>query len=85
MIGRSLKPSASSCARSAPTRPSIMSLGATTSAPARACETAVLGEQLERGVVVDAAVVAHHAAVAVAGVLAEADVGDHDAARGAPP
>src|SRR5690242_7918681 len=41
MIGVSLWPSASSCARSAPTRPSIMSLGATASAPAAACEIAV--------------------------------------------
>ena len=32
----SWKPSASRAARSAPTRPSIMSLGLTTSAPARA-------------------------------------------------
>ena len=35
------------------TRPSIMSLGATTSAPARACTSAICGEHLERGVVVD--------------------------------
>ncbi len=38
----SLRFSASSWARSAPTRPSIMSLGATASAPERACEMAVL-------------------------------------------
>ena len=41
MIGVSLRPWSSSAARSAPTRPSIMSLGATASAPASACETAV--------------------------------------------
>ena len=41
MIGVSLKPSSSSAARIAPTRPSIMSLGAITSAPERACDTAV--------------------------------------------
>jgi hypothetical protein len=37
-----------------------------------------LGEQLERDVVVDRAVGADDAAVAVRGVGAEADVGDHD-------
>ncbi len=37
-----------------------------------------LGQQLERQVVVHLAVVAHHAAVAVRGVLAQAHVGDHD-------
>src|SRR5947207_8720490 len=42
MIGSSLWPSASSWERRAPTRPSIMSLGATTSAPAFAWEMAVL-------------------------------------------
>ena len=41
MIGVSLRPCSSSAARSAPTRPSIMSLGASASAPAAACETAV--------------------------------------------
>ena len=35
-------------------------------------------EQLERGVVVDGAVVAQDAAVAVVGVLAQAHVGDHE-------
>ena len=55
-----------------------MSLGATASAPAAACEMAVLREQLERHVVVDRAVVAQHAAVPVRRVLAEAHVGDHD-------
>ncbi len=41
MIGVSSKPSSSSAARISPTRPSIMSLGAIRSAPARAWETAV--------------------------------------------
>ena len=41
MIGVSARPCSSSAARIAPTRPSIMSLGATTSAPAAAWETAV--------------------------------------------
>ena len=38
-------------------------------------------EQLERGVVVDVAVLAQHAAVAVGGVLAQAQVGDRRAGR----
>ncbi len=41
MIGVSMKPRASSAERMARTRPSIMSLGATMSAPAAAWETAV--------------------------------------------
>ena len=41
MIGVSARPCSSSAARSAPTRPSIMSLGATASAPASAWATAV--------------------------------------------
>ena len=77
MIGVSLKPSSSSAARIAPTRPSIMSLGATMSAPARACETAVCAISSTL-VVVDGAVGAQQPAVAVVGVLAEADVGDHE-------
>ena len=65
----------------AATRPSIMSLGATTSAPARARLTAVRASRSRVGVVFDLEAVAgfdDHAAVAVAGVLAEADVGDED-------
>mmetsp|Transcript_115625 Transcript_115625/g.327695 ORF Transcript_115625/g.327695 Transcript_115625/m.327695 type:complete len:229 (-) Transcript_115625:23-709(-) len=42
MIPTSVKPASSSAARMAPTRPSIMSLGLTKSAPASACETACL-------------------------------------------
>ncbi len=41
MTGVSVKPSRSSASRIAPTRPSIMSLGAMMSAPARAWATAV--------------------------------------------
>ena len=41
MIGVSAKQASSSASRMAPTRPSIMSEGATMSAPASACETAV--------------------------------------------
>ena len=74
----SAKPSSSSAARIAPTRPSIMSRGATMSAPARAWRDRGAREQLERRVVVDRAVVAQHAAVAVVGVLAQAHVGDHE-------
>ena len=70
------KPSASSAWRIAATRPSIMSEGATMSAPARACETAVAASHFERGVVIHVAV-DDLAAMAVAGVFAIADVG-HD-------
>ena len=47
------------------------------SAPASACETAVRASSSRRGVVADGAVL-HHAAVAVARVLAEAHVGDDE-------
>ncbi len=71
----SRNPFASSAARIAATRPSIMSDGATMSAPARACETRGIGQPFERRVVVDIAV--HDlAAMPVAGVLAVAHVGD---------
>lgn len=43
MIPTCGKPAASKAARMAPTRPSIMSLGLTKSAPASAWETACLG------------------------------------------
>ena len=58
-------------------RPSIMSLGATTSAPARAWRDRRARDELDARVVVDVAVRVDQAAVAVVGVLAEADVG-HD-------
>ena len=63
----------------AATWPSIMPLGATTSAPASAWASATRRVELEGGVVVDLAVGAEHAAVAVVGVLVEAEVGhEHD-------
>ena len=59
----------------AATRPSIMSEGAMMSAPAWAQVTAIWASRGRRRVVVHLAAV-DHAAVAVVGVLAEADVGD---------
>ncbi len=58
-----------------------MSLGATASAPARGVRDRRLGEQLEGQVVVDRAVVEHHAAVAVRRVAAQAHVGHHHELR----
>src|SRR3989304_4119888 len=72
-MGVCWKPLTSSAWRMAATRPSIMSEGATMSAPARA--GLGLGQQLERRVVGDLAVF-DLAAVAVTGVLAETNVGD---------
>jgi hypothetical protein len=80
-MGVCLQPAASRARRMAATRPSIMSLGATTSAPALARLTAVRASRSREGIVVHGPAVAgfdDHAAVAVAGVLAEADVGDED-------
>ena len=57
-----------------------MSEGATTSAPARACDSAALREQRQRRVVVHLPV-ADHAAVAVGGVLVQADVRDDEDLR----
>ena len=54
-----------------------MSEGATRSAPARAWLTAVRASSSTVASLSTRAVVAEHAAVAVVGVLAEADVGDH--------
>ena len=70
-------PRASSAARIAPTRPSIMSDGATMCAPASACETRRLHQPFDRRVVEDALAV-EQAAVAVRRVFAEADVGDDE-------
>ena len=61
-----------------------MSLGATMSAPAAAWESAVFTSKFDRLVVQDMkmiAVDARHAAVAVAHVFAETNVGDDDQAR----
>src|SRR2546422_1048353 len=81
MIGVSVKLASSRDSRIAPTRPSIMSDGATMSAPASA------REQLEGRIVADAAAL-DDAAVTVTRVLAEAHVGDdqevgHDVLHGA--
>ena len=73
-------PSSSSWWRMAPTRPSIMSEGATMSAPASAWEIAVRASSSSGDVVVDLAL-ADEAAVPVRRVLAEADVGDHHQVR----
>ena len=80
MITVSVNPSSSSAPRMAATRPSIMSEGATMSAPASACADRHLGKQLEGDVVVDLAVL-DHAAVAMVRILAQADVGDDDQLR----
>ena len=61
-----------------------MSLGATMSAPAAACESAVLREKLDRLVVQDMemfAIHARHAAMAVAHVFAQTNIRDHDQLR----
>ena len=63
---------------SAPTWPSIIPLGPSRCAPASACATAISRVDGERRVVVDAAVVVEHAAVAVVGELVEAEVGHDD-------
>ena len=65
-------------------RPSIMSLGATTSAPASTCETAVRAISSMRRVVVDL-VPSQDAAVPVRRVLAEAHVGHQQQLREARP
>ena len=62
--------------RIAATRPSIMSEGATISAPARACESAASASSTRLGIIQHFAIV-DHAAMAVAGVFAEADVGNY--------
>ena len=72
----SVCPAVSSAARIAPTWPSIIPDGATTSAPASACDDRDRRVPLEGGVVVDVTLGGEHAAVAVVGVLVEAVVGD---------
>ena len=81
MIGVSVRPSSSSAARIVPTRPSIMSLGAMMSAPARAWETAVRASSSSVASLSTPPSDAEHAAVAVAGVLAQAQVSDHQQLR----
>ena len=62
--------------------PSIMSEGATTSAPARASDTACRARFASVASLSTLPSLAQHAAVAVVGVLAEADVGDAAACSG---
>ena len=62
-----------------PTWPSIIPLGATTCGAGAGLGHRGPGVDLERGVVVDVAAIVEHAAVAVVGVLVDAQVGDqHD-------
>ncbi len=70
-----MNPSPSSAARIAPTRPSIMSEGAITSAPARAW-LSDCSHQNGDGFVVEDGLALHHAVVAVAGVGVERDICD---------
>ncbi len=72
-MGVLVNPAASSALRIAATRPSIMSLGATISAPARACDTAAFASHSSVGSFSHFAI-DHQPAVAVAGVLAIAHV-----------
>ena len=80
MIATCSKPRSSSAWRMAPTRPSIMSDGATMSAPAAACDTAA---RTSCSTVASLAISSSidEAAVAVDGVLAQADVGDDQHVR----
>ena len=80
MIATCVKPASSSASRMRPTRPSIMSDGATMSAPAAACDSAARDELLDGRVVGDL-LVDEDAAVAVRRVLAQADVGDDQQVR----
>ena len=70
-------PSCSSALRIAPMRPSIMSLGATMSTPAAACDKRLLHQRFDGLVVDDVAAVVDQAVLAVRGVGIERDVGDH--------
>ena len=70
-------PAASSASRSAPMRPSIMSEGATTSAPASACDRPCLHERRDRHVVHHVTGLVDDAVLAVGGERIERDVGDH--------
>ena len=81
MIGRSLKPSRVEL-RAQRADAAVHHVARGHDIRARACvRGGGAGEQLERCVVVHAAVVEHDAAVAVAGVGAQAHVGDHDQLR----
>ena len=80
MIATFSKPRSSSAWRIAPTRPSIMSDGATMSAPAAACDTAARTSCSTVGSFAISSSI-DDAAVAVVGVLAQADVGDDEHVR----
>ena len=71
-------PESSNASRISPTRPSIMSEGATMSAPARAWDTAHRANKVQGGVVVDE-VLFDNAAMSGVRVLAQAHVGDDHA------
>ena len=75
------RPSSSSAPRIAPTMPSIMPLGATTSAPASPCETAIRPRVSSVSSFSTSPVVVEQPAVAVVRVLADAHVGDDDEFR----
>ena len=76
MIAVCSKPSASSAVRIAATWPSIIALGATMSAPARAWLTAVSASRASAASLSTEPSGAERAAVPVVGVLAQAGVGD---------
>ncbi len=67
----------SSASRIAPMRPSIMSEGATTSAPACGMRQRLLDQRVDGDVVDDVAVFVDQAVLAVGGEGIERDVGDH--------
>ena len=73
-----MKPASSSPARMAATWPSIIALGATTSAPARAWATAVSASRAIASSLMTVPGHVHRAAMAMVGVLAQARVGDED-------
>ena len=78
-MGVSVKPCRSSACRIAATRPSIISLGATTSAPASAWLNGGAGQQRQCRIIVHspALVPPDDAAMAVAHVFAQADICKH--------
>ena len=75
MMGVPLKPCSSSVWRMAPTRPSIMSDGRDNVGAGLGMGKGHVRQQGQRFVVLDGAIV-NHAAMAVAGVFAQADIGD---------
>ena len=77
MIATFWCPRASSASRIAATRPSIMSDGATMSAPGLGLDQRLLDEDLDGVVVDDVASLVDQPVVAVRGVGIERDVGEH--------